>query len=109
MPVVIKNGGARGKAEAAAAKAPQAPLNLTLPTARSKPLTALYDYSWLIYGDPGVGKTSLVGMLGETFMMMCEPGGKALPLLQRPVTSWREAKGYLALLKGKGGKAYQAG
>lgn len=74
-------------------------LELTLPTALSEPMENLGDYSILLFGAKKIGKTNLAAMFPDNFMMMTEPGGKALRLYQRPVTTWAEFQGYVKLLE----------
>lgn len=78
--------------------------DLTLPSEMSKPKVRMEDYSWLIYGEKKIGKTSMLAYAGEdapgkkVFFMMCEPGGKALNIYQRPVRNWRDFMGYVSLI-----------
>lgn len=74
-------------------------VELALPTAVSTPSDRLQDYSILLFGEKKIGKTSLASMFPRTFFLMTEPGGKALSIYQRPVTTWKEFLGYLKLLK----------
>ena len=53
----------------------------------------------LIYGPPGIGKTTLAGEFGKCFHMMFEPGGKGYSLYQRPILDWKDAVKYIALLE----------
>lgn len=72
--------------------------SLTLPTAKSVPEESMQNYSVLIYGAKKIGKTSLVAEFPRTMFLMCEPGGKALSIFQRPVRNWREFEGYIDLV-----------
>lgn len=49
-----------------------------LPTMKSSPMTAMENYSWLVYGAKKIGKTTLLSMFDETYFLMTEPGTKAL-------------------------------
>lgn len=71
----------------------------SLPDSISKPMTGLGDYSILLYGEKKIGKTSLSSMFPMNFSMMHEPGGKALSMYQKPVTSWEAFKAYVKLLE----------
>ena len=84
----------KGKADA-----PPVALELSLPTKKSTPSNRLQDYTILLFGQPKIGKTELTSLFPDTFHMMTEPGGKALSIYQKPVTSWREFLGYNRLLK----------
>jgi len=66
-----------------------------LPTELSSPMTALSDYSILLYGQEKVGKTTLAAMFPEALFLMTEPGGKSLRIFQVPILSWRELQDVL--------------
>lgn len=74
-------------------------VQLSLPTERSEPSGNLFDYSMLFFGEKKIGKTSMCSFMPDTFFMMCEPGGKALRIYQKPVRNWTEFKGYVDLLE----------
>jgi hypothetical protein len=73
-------------------------VELTLPTSPSEPSGQVGDYSILIYGEKKIGKTTLASQFEKAFFMMCEPGGKALKIYQRPVRDWNEFKKYVSLV-----------
>lgn len=73
---------------------------VSLPTKKSIPSEEMEDYTWMIYGEPKIGKTSLIQHFGETLYLMFEPGGKSLQIYQTPVIkSWDQFIGYLDLLE----------
>lgn len=74
-------------------------LGLTLPTEPSIPSENLIDYTWLIYGEKKIGKTSLVAQFPNTLFLMFEPGGKSLSTYQRFCSTWDEFLGYIELLE----------
>lgn len=74
-------------------------VQLTLPTQKSEPKDKLGAYSWLIYGEKKIGKTSLAAQFPDALFMMFEPGGKGLSIYQRDISSWKEFKEYIKLLK----------
>ncbi len=74
-------------------------VQLALPTALSTPSVNLGDFTWVIYGERKIGKTSLASQFPGAFFLMFEPGGKALAIYQKSLTNWREMKGYVQLLK----------
>lgn len=97
----------KGTAKKLASKKPGAKkISVSLPTALSTPLESMGDYAWLIYGGPGMGKTTLAGQFPDTFFMMFEPGGKAYELYQQPVIDWREASAFVDLLNGPDGQRF---
>lgn len=73
---------------------------LTLPTEKSVPSDNLWDYLILLYGTKKIGKTSMLQHAGEApFYCMFEPGGKAIGIYQRPVTSWLMFRKIIDLLE----------
>lgn len=78
-----------------------APLNLTLPDAPNVPSTRFEDYTFLIYGERGIGKTTLFSQFEDAFFLMFEPGAKSLSVRQAYCESWRHAREYVKLLESK--------
>lgn len=106
MAVVLKSKGGSSSKIAPAKVAPAPKPNLSLPTKLSEPKTSMLDYSWLIYGEKKIGKTSLCAQFPGAFFLMCEPGGKGLRIFQKPVAKWTDLTGYLDLLE-KGGHGFK--
>lgn len=79
-------------------KKPKAVEGLSLPTEKSEPADSILAYSMLVYGKKKIGKTSLISNFEDTMFLMCEPGGKALSVYQRPVRNWSEFVAYVDLL-----------
>jgi len=76
-----------------------------LPTTKSTPSNALEDYTWLIYGEKKIGKTSLVSHFPNILFCMFEPGGKALSIFQtETLESWESFLGYVSALEKSKGK-----
>ncbi len=77
---------------------------VSLPMKLSIPPTNIGAYSFLIYGPKKIGKTSMLAKMGvhvgdkKVLFLMFEPGGKALKIYQKPVTSWNEFRQYVKLL-----------
>lgn len=69
----------------------------SLPTSFSKIRENLSDYSLLIYGMAGEGKTTFTQQFPDPFHLMTEPGGKALRLKQRQPRSVKEAETFVSL------------
>lgn len=59
-----------------------------LPTSKSIPLTDMEDFTWFLYGERKIGKTSLISMFKDVYFLMFEPGGSALEIMQTYVPSW---------------------
>jgi hypothetical protein len=74
-------------------------LELHLPTGPSAPRKLLTDYTWLIYGERKIGKTTLLAQFLRNFFLMAEPGGRGLSILQAEVTTWEMLLGYIKLLE----------
>lgn len=77
-----------------------------LPTEPTEPCISMLDYSWLIYGAKGIGKTTLAARFPKALHFMFEPGSLALRIFKVPVdgncfTDWRDVLGYLRSLKKK--------
>lgn len=75
----------------------------SLPTADTEPVTDLRQYTFMIYGPPGAGKTTLAHkMVGDdgnpNLMMMTEGGVKALRCRPVYIRSVKDADRYLKLL-----------
>ncbi len=75
------------------------PVDVSLPTEKTKPSDSIQDYLFLLFGEKKIGKTSLASRMKRTFFMFFEPGGKGLRLFGKPVRDWREARGYLKLIR----------
>lgn len=80
-------------------------VSFDLPTKRSSPSERMMDYTWLIYGAKGIGKTTLaskmdVGQEGKVLFAMFEPGGKALSIYKTPtITDWTQFKQVISQLE----------
>lgn len=70
-----------------------------LPTERSVPESELGAYTWLIFGEKKIGKTSLTALFGKAVHLFTEPGGKALRLYPVVVDTWRKMKKAVKALK----------
>ncbi len=74
--------------------------SLSLPEEASTPSESLLDYSWLIYGERKIGKTTLLSMFGERpLFLMFEAGAKGLSIFKREVANWKEFETYIGLLE----------
>lgn len=72
---------------------------ISLPTEKSVPKEKFGEYSFLLYGERKIGKTTLAAEFPDAFFMMFEPGGKGLSIFQRDMASWAVFKEYVKLLK----------
>jgi hypothetical protein len=72
------------------------PVNVALPDEISQPLSDISQLSIVIYGQTGIGKSSLCRHFGKPFYFRFEPSSKWLQLYQTPVlTHWNIALSYL--------------
>jgi len=67
----------------------------------------LGDYSFLVFGDKKVGKTSLAAQFPDALFLMTEPGARALPVYQIAILDWRMFRDTLKLLRTPEGKRFQ--
>lgn len=76
-----------------------------LPTEASAPKTTFADLTWLIYGEKGIGKTSVAARYPAALLVPFEPGTKFLTIARLPVvTRWEEFLHVLKQLSGGGHK-----
>jgi hypothetical protein len=71
----------------------------TLPTRPIEPSHDLGDYSWLIYGQKKIGKSTLASLFPEAIFFMFEPGAKALRIYRVDCGTWEDALGYLTSIE----------
>lgn len=79
-------------------------LNLQLSTIKNTPPENLTAYSFLIYGEKKIGKTTLAAQFPGAYFLQLEPGTKALRTLGSHVNSWEEFVGYIDLLEAENDK-----
>ncbi len=64
---------------------------MTLPTMRSEPGQAMADFTCLLYGDTGIGKTSFLADLTPTTLICdTEKGAKLQKCWRQEVKTWTE-------------------
>ena len=64
-----------------------------LPTEPTKPKTALSDFNWIIYGAPGIGKTTLANDFPGALFLATEDGQGAHGCYRVAVDSWEKFLG----------------
>jgi len=62
---------------------------ISLPTLKSTPLEDLGGYTWLLFGEKKIGKTSLAAQFPDALFLMFEPGGKGLETYQMDMVDWK--------------------
>jgi hypothetical protein len=72
---------------------------LSLPSKLSVPSESIGDYTFLIYGERKIGKTTLASQFPEAFFMFTEPGGKALKIRQVQIDTWETYLKYIDLIE----------
>ena len=82
---------------------------MTLPSKPNQPPTNLGDYIIFLYGDKGVGKSSLAAQFPDSITYMTEPLRRNLPILQVPdpnkdeePLTWGRIKSYRDLILDSG-------
>lgn len=70
-----------------------------IPNEPTEPVDDLGAYSWLIYGDKKIGKSTLASMFEGALFFMFEPGARALRVRRVDCNKWEDALGYLAALE----------
>ncbi len=63
---------------------------MTLPTSKTPPLVNLTDYSILLYGSSGLGKTTFASQAPDVLFLATEPGTNALDCYSMQIHSWEE-------------------
>jgi hypothetical protein len=65
-----------------------------LPTEKRRPSAQLSDFSWLIYGDKKIGKTSICSQFPGALIYSFEPGAKSLEVFAVDIPDWETAVAY---------------
>src|SRR6478672_10682463 len=64
-----------------------------MPAAKHKPMSHVWDYILLLFGEKKIGKTSMLAENADnTFFFMFEPGDKALEVYSHLFTRWPDFK-----------------
>lgn len=86
MPLVkkVRGGNARAISGPSKSTSDRDRGELSLPSKPNKPPTKLSDYIVFLYGDKGVGKSSLAAQFPDSITFMTEPYRKNLPIVQLP-------------------------
>lgn len=71
---------------------------LTLPTKKSTPARAIEEFTWLIYGEKKIGKTSLCSCFPSSLIFSFEPGTKALEAFTVDIPNWETGLQYVEKL-----------
>lgn len=71
----------------------------TLPTQAIEPVDDLGAYSFLIYGQKKIGKSTLASLFPDALFFMFEAGAKALRIKRVDINLWEDALGYLSALE----------
>lgn len=79
-------------------KSPSKPV-LVLPTEKNKPKDRVSDYKWMLYGSPGVGKTSLANQFDTPLILDFEGRTKHLECYSVPIGAWEDIQNVYQALK----------
>jgi len=88
-----------GKIARAGQRPPVDLTELSLPDAPSEPVLDLRRYITMLYGPPGVGKTTFLGSIPKLFVIATEAGSKGMAIFQRSVATWPEFMRYVELIE----------
>lgn len=81
---------------------------LILPTEPTLEGAAMEEMIWLIYGPPGIGKSTFVSQCPKTLFLSTDPGLRFLNVLKQPVTGWLHFKKIVKSLEINKPKEYKA-
>jgi GTPase SAR1 family protein len=70
-----------------------------IPKEPTPPSTRMADYSWLFYGNVGVGKTTLANQFPSPVFIATEQGTTAMHAASIPIGNWQDMKLVLDALK----------
>jgi energy-coupling factor transporter ATP-binding protein EcfA2 len=71
---------------------------MKLPTAKSAPVRDLSKKSMLLYGPPGIGKSTFASQAEGAIFLECEPGLSELEVYKVPITNWKDMEEAVNLL-----------
>ena len=83
----------KGPAKKSVKKTPKKKV-ISLPTEKRKPSNNPQDFTWLIYGDKKIGKTSLSSCFPNSLIYSFEPGAKAIEAFAVEIPDWQTALDY---------------
>lgn len=72
---------------------------LRLPTERTQPKNDINGLTFLLYGDPGIGKTTLLNSFRKPLILATEEGTNHLSAYVMHITSWQDFKDVYTLLE----------
>lgn len=72
---------------------------LTLPKEKSKAAHKMAGYKWLLYGPPGIGKTTLANQFENALILDFEGGTKHIEGYVMPIGDWQQVREVYDLLK----------
>lgn len=70
-----------------------------LPKSKNIPRARMSEYTWLIYGQPGIGKTSLANDFDNPLILACEPGTKHLECYSVAIKDWNDIRQVVSALQ----------
>lgn len=78
-----------------------------LPTGKRPPRTRMSDFSFLIYGPPGIGKTTIANDFPDALFLATESGTELMEAASVPISSWEDFLAVQEALRGKEAHSYR--
>ena len=79
--------------------APTATVKVSLPKGIEAAPDEVSAYTYLVYGERKIGKSTLASQFSRPFFLCFEPAGRSLQCKRVQVNNWAELKAYLVLLE----------
>lgn len=81
---------------------------LTLPKTATYEGASMQEMIWLIYGPPGIGKSTFVSQCQDVLFLSTDPGLRFIKTLKQPVTGWLHFKRIVKFLETNRPAEYKA-
>ena len=72
--------------------------DIVLPKITIREGASMNELIWIIYGPPGIGKSTFVSQCKDVLFLSTDQGLRFLDTYKRPIASWRDFKKYVKLL-----------
>lgn len=73
--------------------------DISLPKKKTLEGANLTELVWLVYGQPGIGKTTFASKMGEPLFLYTDPGQRFIEVYKAPVTNWKNFRLFLRKLE----------
>lgn len=81
---------------------------LKLPTAPTLDGASMEEMIWILYGPPGIGKSTFVAQCPGALFLSTDPGLRFLSVMKQPVSNWLNFKKIVKALEVERPKVYKA-